>query len=279
VEIVSRGEWGAKPPESVTKWRPDRLVGGVLHWFGSPNGPTDHAKCDDVMRSVQAAHQNGEFNDIAYNHVICLHGQVFEGRGFDAQTGANGTSDANRERWAVAVMMGTGNAASVFTPVVQAALRGLHAEWAARGAGTDVKPHGYFTGSTCPGPTIRAWLDSKPFASNPQPNDPLDTRLYPWLGAWLRWIAVDRLDPAKRPASVPDFSGLTAAQRDELWELAEHVNRTVTFAGPRDPFFDWNEWKRQGSDPDTRPGPPVPATIPQPWWDGRKRLVAAYEDG
>lgn len=277
MDLVERDAWGAKPPRSTTTREAGSLLGGVLHWFGIPDGPTDHARCDDVMRGVQAAHMadpNEHYVDIAYNHVACLHGKVYVGRGFGVQAGANGTAEANRTRYAMCVMHGRGNTVGSFTAAVQDALRELHAEWARRGAGTSVIPHGQITGSECPGPAIRRWLQANPFttAPPPPPDGDKSRTLYPWLAAWLRWILVDGQAPSKRPASVPPFSSLTAAQRDELWELADHVNRSATLAGPRDPFFDWAEWKRAGGDAATRPGLPVPASIPTPWWDGLKRL-------
>ena len=43
-------------------------------------------------------HQAGEFNDIAYNFGVCPHGSVYELRGWNRQTGANGTKVAVGDR-------------------------------------------------------------------------------------------------------------------------------------------------------------------------------------
>ena len=60
------------------------------------------------LRSVQRTHQAGEFNDIAYNFGVCPHGSVYELRGWNRQTGANGTTRRTRRCWR-SYMAGTGD--------------------------------------------------------------------------------------------------------------------------------------------------------------------------
>lgn len=194
--IISRDEWGAKPAEAVTPWDPNELFGVVVHWFGIPPAASRHDRCDDLVRSVQASHQAGEFNDIAYNHLFCPHGYAYEGRGFDRQTGANGTKWANRHYAAVCFMGGTRRAEGTsdedllaeveqfatfhacacdgmalvvsrglvvnrvdpFPEVAQDVGAWLLAEWFKRGTDRVVRPHGDITGSSCPGPKVREWV-------------------------------------------------------------------------------------------------------------------------
>ena len=115
-----------------------------MHWFGSPRANADHSKCDDLLRSVQRAHQAGEFSDIAYNHGVCIHGSVYELRGFGVQTGANGTSASNRDYSAVVAMLGTGDKPN---DKVFDGLSFLIRAWRAKGAGFQVRTHGSITGS------------------------------------------------------------------------------------------------------------------------------------
>jgi len=155
MKIVTRAQWGAAPPESVTGRQPSALKGVVVHWFGSPPAKQNHADCDDLLRSVQRSHQAGEFNDIAYNHAVCQHGTVYELRGFGVQTGANGTSASNRDYAAIVAMIGTGD---IPNPGVYAGLKDLISAWRVKGAGHQVRTHGSITGSACPGPQLTAWV-------------------------------------------------------------------------------------------------------------------------
>lgn len=134
-----------------------------MHWFAIPRARPNHSECDDLLRSVQRAHQQGEFNDIAYNHGVCIHGTLYELRGFGVQTGANGTSASNRDYAAVVAMMGTGDKP---TPAVYAGLKDLIRAWRVKGAGHQVRTHGSITGSQCPGPEITAWVKAGKFEGN-----------------------------------------------------------------------------------------------------------------
>ena len=167
MKIVSRSEWGARPPERVTLRKPSQLKGVVQHWFGIPKAAKNHKDCPALVKSVQAAHQKGEFNDIAYNHLVCLHGVVFEGRGFGIQTGANGNSVVNREYAAVCAMIGKGDKPSGEMLV---GLSEIIQEWRAKGAGKAVRTHGSITGSECPGPDLTRWVEAKGYEKHlPKP--------------------------------------------------------------------------------------------------------------
>jgi len=194
--IISREEWGARPAEAVTPWDPNDLFGVVVHWFGIPPASRDHDRCDDLVRSVQQAHQAGEFNDIAYNHLFCPHGFAYEGRGFERQTGANGTTTANKRYASICFMAGMRRASGVtddellkeieqfskmsacgcdgmalvisrglvtqqvdpFPELAQDVGGWLLAEWFKRGTDRVVRCHGDITGSSCPGPAVRDWV-------------------------------------------------------------------------------------------------------------------------
>ncbi len=262
--IVSRSTWGARPAESFTSWDPERLLGVTVHWFGSPNGTSDHGKCDDLLRSVQAGHMAGEFNDIAYNHLVCPHGTVYEGRGFFRQTGANGYGEVNRTYAAVCVMVGKDNPASWFTPAVQRALREILAAWFAKGTGRTVKRHGFWTGSECPGPTIGPWVDSGKWKIEGGVTPVATDQIADWLDEWLYWKFVQGGDPTRRPASAPEVIP------DEAWAFAAAMQRVLTHHGASESFLDWADWKLDGSPEGSRPN--VPAAVPARWWDVFKRV-------
>lgn len=162
--MTGRAGWGARPPKSRTPWDVSKLDGICQHWFGSPKAATSHAGCDDLLRGVQNAHMApgglgvpAGGSDIAYNIAVCPHGTVYELRGWDTQTGANGSSDANRRFLAVVYMAGTGN---TLTVKGKAALKKVYEEAFRRGVGVKAVGHGSLTGSECPGPSVRAWLAS-----------------------------------------------------------------------------------------------------------------------
>ena len=168
LQFVSREEWGAKPPRKVTKLDPSNLSGVALHWFGSPSAASSHEGCAALLRSVQNTHMapgglgtKGGANDIGYNHAVCPHGLAHTLRGFGVQTGANGNSRANSEYAAVVYMGGEKDGRPV-TKEAQPVIAEIIRMWQQKGAGPLVKPHGFFTGSTCPGPDLRKWLDLSP---------------------------------------------------------------------------------------------------------------------
>jgi hypothetical protein len=234
----------------------------VLHWFGSPDGASDHSRCDDLMRAVQRGHLNHPtepYVDIAYNHCVCPHGGVFEGRGFMRQSGANGTSYANRNYAALCVMLGKNNPPAMFSPAAQRAVVGMIRLWQQYGAEKVVKPHGYFTGSECPGSTIRAWMASAPWKTTTTGGS---MTIPEWLDDWLRWVVLTGRDPSKRPANVPeDLSGIGG-----IWDLAVAVQRIAWASGMSEEEESWIRWRRAGAKLEDRPAS-LPAAIPEKWWD------------
>lgn len=179
-EYVSRRDWGALRPESVTLRDPSSLEGVVVHWWGIPRAAKRHEDCPKVLRGVQRSHLAGEFNDIAYGMLCCPHGTVYEGRGFRVQTGANGNGDVNRRFGSVCAMIGEGDKP---TPQLLAALSRTIMEFRRLGAGDAVLRHGSVTGSACPGPELSRWVDAKGFEPRERPGH--NERRLAALRAWL----------------------------------------------------------------------------------------------
>ena len=263
IEIIPRSEWGAGKPRHRTSLAPDRLDGVVVHWFGRPRAAADHAECADLLRRVQQAHLNDpkeHYADIAYNHAACPHGYAYELRGFGVQAGANGYGAVNRSHAAVVYIAGTGDS---LTDDAKTALTELIRAWHEQGAGLDVQPHSHFTGTSCPGPEVTAWLPGRPWEEGRQP--PAGDGAPDWLLDWVSWRLVEGADPATRPHEAPTRIPLSA------WEAASRIHRIVTLMGPQEPFLDWLEWRARGAKTADRPTS-LPAEIPRSWWRARKRL-------
>lgn len=272
LKFVSRDQWGAKPPKSVTKRDPKDLAGVAVHWFGDPRAAKSHDKCAELLRSVQRAHMapgglgttNGAA-DIAYNHGVCPHGRAFRLRDFGVQTGANGTTAANRSYAAVVYMSGIGDP---LTEEAKPVLAEVIRMWRQKGAGPLVKPHQFFTGSQCPGPDLLKWLATKPWENGATAMavevDPKD-ETPDWLIDFVYWRLADDGDAKKRPKDVPD------RVPDTAWEAAAQVHRMVNVMGPQDQFLDWAEWRFAGAKRSERPRS-LPAEIPDTWWEALKRI-------
>jgi flagellum-specific peptidoglycan hydrolase FlgJ len=276
VKFVSRSQWGAKAPKSVTKLSPRELAGVAVHWFGSPRAAKSHDGCAELLRSVQNTHmspgglgtKNGG-NDIAYNHAVCPHGHAFTLRGFGVQTGANGDSQSNSDYAAIVYMAGEGDpppsdeAREVIADVIRA--------WQKKGAGPLVKPHRFFTGSDCPGPDLLDWVDLKPPPWKGKGKDTvaLKDETPDWLIDFVQWRLRDRGQAKARPRSVPKPVPQTG------WETAARIDRMVNEIGPRESFLDWVQWRKSGGRKGERPRS-VPAEIPDSWKDGLKRLEKIF---
>jgi hypothetical protein len=160
MNIQSRASWGARPAESFTAWDPDDLQGIAVHHFAIPRSAATPAGSEALMRAVQNAHMAGEFSDIAYNHCFDKWGQIFEARGFNRQTGANGNQTVNRTHAAICYM---GNSdLDGFPEAAQDAAAWLIKQWFNRGTGLQVLPHQALSpdGTACPGTRAKGWVTS-----------------------------------------------------------------------------------------------------------------------
>lgn len=152
MNLVTRAQWGARPPRNRTPLNP---TGATAHWEGPHMGVFPHTACPSKVRGIQAFHMDSRgWSDIAYNAIVCPHGYVFEGRGPGVRSAANGTDPGNDNDAAVCYLSGEGDP---FTPAgAQAMADAMH--WLSPGgkrhAHRDWKP------TACPGDTIAAWAHS-----------------------------------------------------------------------------------------------------------------------
>lgn len=104
--FVTRAEWGARKPRSVSRNITPTGV-SVHHVDEVKVAASDHSACAGQVRGHQNFHMDDRgWSDIAYSHLVCVHGYVFEGRGENVRTGANGTNPGNQNWYAVCGLVG-----------------------------------------------------------------------------------------------------------------------------------------------------------------------------
>jgi hypothetical protein len=110
------------------------------------------------VRDIERSHEYGNgWGDIAYNFLPCPHGYIFEGRGLNVRSSANGNAARNLARYAVCYL---GGASDKFTDDGEQAIRDavslLHDRGGAR---LDVNGHRDGWSTACPGDDIYRWLN------------------------------------------------------------------------------------------------------------------------
>ena len=166
--LITREEWGARPPRNVS--HNISPISATGHWGGpSPwrgKNFTDHSQCYAIVRAWQNFHMDTRgWSDIAYNGMPCPHGDVFQGRWLRVRSAANGTNSGNFNSYALCYIGGEGDPLTVAGKKafmdgarwLQVPLRHVHSDWKATG---------------CPGDEIRNWIRSGgalPPAQKPQP--------------------------------------------------------------------------------------------------------------
>lgn len=153
--FVTRAQWGARAPRNVpTDITPSRGGVTVHHVGGTRLARARHADCAAQVRGIQGYHMdtNGWW-DIAYSHLSCVHGYLYEGRGEGVRTAANGTGTGNRDWYAVCGL--TGGSADAYDTVtsglIDAVTMGVARLRALGGAGSAVNGHRDHLATACPG--------------------------------------------------------------------------------------------------------------------------------
>lgn len=221
LSIVSRSEWGARAPKSTAPWPVGAPSSWTFHYEGS-DIPIDQPDYSGVVRAIQHYHMDispEHYADIAYNFLVAPDGDVFEGRGWNVRSGANGSAISNQYSAAVCYLGGPN------TPLTDAAKRGF-AELVA------VKPmshwpHRHWFNTACPGSAVLDWMaagEPVPGAATPPATLPTGAQFdMPVLlssDAATWYLVTDKYgvitDPSKGTnlASVPRFIvALTELQR------------------------------------------------------------------
>lgn len=220
VRLVTRAEWGARPPRSTSPLAPS--FGTTAHWEGPHMGwPWSHAACSSLVRGIQRFHMDSRgWADIAYSYVACPHAHVFEGRGIGRRTAANGTNHGNNVAYAVCYLGGEGDP---FTEGGRRAMRAIFDHLDAHGgAGPGRNCHRDWKATACPGDVICGWVRAglpveDPPPSEPEPETPGGKMLYLiktrsrnewWLTDWL----TKRHIPNREDANVIIYLAAQAGQ-------------------------------------------------------------------
>lgn len=148
--IVSRTEWNARPPDSVTPVAWSQRVGVAVHHSAGPQ--------NQAVRSIQDFHMDtNDWSDIGYNALVGEPGWLYVGRGFDAR--GTHSADENTSWLAVCYIGNTNNV--VPSPAALSAIRWFYEE-SNRRAGRTLKysGHGQLPGEAtqCPGDWLRSWV-------------------------------------------------------------------------------------------------------------------------
>jgi hypothetical protein len=92
MEMISRREWGARPPRSVTRlsWAViDRIY---VHYTSMLSDQTGDPKLK--MRGIQNFHMDvRKWTDVAYNFAFTALGLILEGRGWNVRSAATGVEN------------------------------------------------------------------------------------------------------------------------------------------------------------------------------------------
>lgn len=165
--FIPYAQWSNLPRGATRSSHPIGATKGVtLHWEGPHIGVFPHRRCAEKVRGIQAFHRNSRgWADIAYNAVVCPHGDVFEGRGAGVRSAANGNVQTNDDWYAVCYLGGQGDGFSdAGKGGMIAAVTWLRVDGA---AGPLVNGHRDHKSTDCPGPDIYEWLQEHDW--NPEP--------------------------------------------------------------------------------------------------------------
>lgn len=158
IKLITRNEWGARARRAgaATPFDPR---GVTIHWEGAGwTAPWDHSTCDNKVRSIQAFHMDSRgWSDIAYNFLACPHGYVYEGRGLNRRSAANGSYTTNTYWYAIQCMWGT-KSGSVPDELLNGCRDAIDYCRTKGGAGPLVNGHRDHKSTDCPGDQIYAWL-------------------------------------------------------------------------------------------------------------------------
>ncbi|GIM91598.1 glycoside hydrolase domain-containing protein [Paractinoplanes toevensis] len=152
-----RGHAAAPPRPSLNAWDP---VGGVfLHHRGPADAAaTNYSSETDCLRDIAAIYAEdvtGPCGDISFNFLVCRHGLVYQGRGYERGEangdGAIDTIDRNGGFYAIAALMRANHTAGeLMLRSLRDLVQHLRDE-APRRTGTRILPHSFGATTDCPG--------------------------------------------------------------------------------------------------------------------------------
>jgi hypothetical protein len=129
-EFLSRSAWTRSGPVKVpTPFDALSLKGVAVHYTGSTSPLGSTATLSQSAARLQAERKDHvdsrKWNDIAYNYAIDQSGRVFELRGVNARSAANGDEIRNKHYGAVTFLIGVGDTP---TPAALQAFKDWHTQ-------------------------------------------------------------------------------------------------------------------------------------------------------
>lgn len=163
-EYFSRSEWTSNPKEAVVLAdNPERIQTEIyIHYpgQGSDIGDAPKSSTKNRINGYYRSHVSGEYSDIAYNLAVDQGGNIWELRGIDRQSGANGGTTTNRRGQAILVLVGndeipTDNCIAGIRKAVSM-IRDMHSE------AKDILGHqeSFEASTECPGVHLMALVDA-----------------------------------------------------------------------------------------------------------------------
>lgn len=191
MKLVTRVQWGG-PVEAPGKAAEVRQ-GLAVHY----NGPAldlvakGHGACAPAVKAMHNYHLSKSWSGIGYAWLICPHGYVFEGRGFDRTQAAQ--PGGNSSHQSVQFMIGGDEK---LTADALRAWYQLRDFLRSDGVGNEIKPHSDWTSTTCPGDYLRnligecgtLGLKSVVTPANPKPAPKPKAKTKPWIWEHGPWV-------------------------------------------------------------------------------------------
>ncbi|MEV8623418.1 N-acetylmuramoyl-L-alanine amidase [Streptomyces sp. NPDC051079] len=255
--IVPRSQWGA-PAVS-----PAAFIGSTrgvkVHYLGTEYSSRPHSECPAYVRAIRASHLANKaenYVDVAYNYLVCEHGDAFEGRGVHRRTGANGNQELNHQDYAVCALLGSKGLTKP-TDAMLAGIRDAIEELREHGgAGSWIGGHrdGYAT--DCPGDALYDWVKRGAPRPGPAPKPPAAGGAPRPVVDLSKLVAAAKSDPPKKgtPVSYYGVKTVEAALIAEgllARDVADGHYGTATVAA-------YAAWQRRcnykGADADGIPG-------------------------
>jgi hypothetical protein len=203
MRFVSRKEWGAAKPKSVT---PLRTCDAVVYHYTAADADVqvDHRNCAGRVRGIQRYHMETKgWNDIAYSFLVCKHGYVYEGRGYKTRSAATGND--NDHTLAVCFLGGdkkgrddvTNEGRRAEVEITQA----IEAVWKRR---MKYRGHRDYMATSCPGDELYSYIRSEAFADQvaKKSSKPWPVPIPQWFWSWAAWKLAGS-NPKTRPPAAP----------------------------------------------------------------------------
>ncbi|MCT2584473.1 peptidoglycan recognition protein family protein [Actinophytocola gossypii] len=179
--FVTRSQWGARAPRSVSNNITPQNGGVTVHYVGAGNvARPNHADCAAQVRGIQNYHMdtNG-WSDIAYTHMVCQHDYIFVARGPHVRTAANGTTSGNQNWYAVCALVGAADSLTEgLTTAIKSAISSLRS---GGNAADPINGHRDHLATSCPGDPLYAKVQDGSLNPDGTPGPP------PWPGVYFTY--------------------------------------------------------------------------------------------